>query len=93
MAHIAMLNGKDDTLLCVLDPNEMLLAQFVEQGEFLDEAVEQDILAKPTDYMRNKYILQWLRNNSQEVFDAFIRTLRINGQAHVANYITDSPGK
>ena len=90
MAHYRLLSGKEDTLLSIIDTNDLLLARLC---DFMHESVEQEIKAETTSYGRNRRLFEWIKQCSSEAFDAFIWALRVNGQAHVANYIKATPGK
>ena len=90
MAHCGLLNGKEETLLCITNINAVLLAQFC---DFMDESVEQRIKAQATSYERNRCLFEWVRQCSSEAFKAFIQALRVHDQEHVANYIEETRGK
>jgi len=91
MSHQDLLRGKEETLLRIIHPNVLLLALLSEQ-DWLDECTEQTIAAERANYDRNRRLLDWLKRSPQEAFDGFLRALRANGQAHVANYIDGKPG-
>jgi len=92
MSHHELLRGKEETLLRIIHPNVLVLALLAEQ-DWLDECTEQAIAAERTNFDRNRRLLDWLRQSPREAFDGFLRALRANGQAHVANYIDGTPGE
>jgi len=89
MAHCYLLSDKEETLLSIIDTNDLLLARLC---DFMHESTEQEIKAETTNYGRNRRLLDWIKQSSEEAFDAFIWALRVNGQAHVANFIVGTPG-
>jgi hypothetical protein len=89
----SQLEGKEETLKCIINANDMFVATLLAQGDFMHPSVEQEILALPTSYERNGRLLKWLRKSSSKAFEAFVSTLVLRGQSHVANFILDLPGK
>jgi len=92
MSHQELLQGKEETLLRIINPNVLLLA-LLSEHDFLDEFAEQTIAAERTHFERNRRLLDWLKQSPREAFDGFLSALRANGQQHVANYIDGSQGQ
>jgi len=92
MSHRELLQGKEETLLRIINPNVLLLALLTER-DFLDEFTEQTIAAERTDIESNRRLLDWLKQSPPEAFNGFLSALRTNGQQHVANYIDGSQGQ
>jgi hypothetical protein len=90
-SHCQRLIDLHGSLLQLIDPNDLVLAQLTDHRA-LDYRVKQRIEIHKLDSQRNSVLLQWLRDSSPQVFDAFLSVLRVTHQEHVANLIDGNPG-